>query len=99
MVVVHYVQGIPERITRSLKKRKISVAARLHLTLRNILVHPKDKVDPREGVYTIPCKNCPKQDIGETKRKLGVRLKEHKEEVEKIAGKRVYTRDSRKQSE
>ena len=66
-VVVPYVQGITERVTRSLKKRKISVAATPHLTLRDILVHPKDKVDLGKGVYSIPCKNCPKQHIGEAR--------------------------------
>ena len=31
-----------------------------HQTLRNILVHPKDNGEPKEGVYTIDCKNCKK---------------------------------------
>ena len=70
MVVLPYVQGLTKRMTRSLKKRMISVASKPHLTLRNIIVHPKDKIDPREGVYCIPYKNC----IGETKRKLEVRV-------------------------
>ena len=55
---------------------------RPHFTLRNILVHPKDKLKPIEGVYSIDGKNCKQEYIGETKRKLAVRVKEHKEEVE-----------------
>ena len=51
-----------------------------------MLVHPKDKKEPRETtdvVYSIPCKNCDKQYIGETGRKFGLRVDEHKSEAEK----------------
>ena len=48
-----------------------------HVTLINILVHPKDKLEPGEGVYSIDCKHCEPKYIGETKRKLAVRVKEH----------------------
>ena len=70
-----------------------------HLNEVNILVHAKDKLEPREGVYSIECKICEQIYIWETKRKLAVRVKTHKEEVEKIMKSMVYTRDSRKQSE
>ena len=64
------------------------------LTLRNNLVQPKDKLDLREGVYSIDCKNCEQKYIDEIKRKLAVRVTEHKE-VEHITRSTVYTRDSR----
>ena len=44
-------------------------------------------------------KNCEKKYIGETKRKLKIRVKEHREEVERIEKKRIYTREGRRQSE
>ena len=43
--------------------------------------------------------NCEQKYIGETKRKLADRVKEHKEEVEKITRSRAYTRVSRQQLE
>ena len=73
---------------------------RPHTTIRNLLLHPKDKVskeDTAECVYRIPCKNCQKVYIGETGRSLGVRMKEHRKEVELHEGKK-YTRSTRNQS-
>jgi len=54
-------------------------------TLMDLLVHPKDKQDKEditERVYKVSCANCDKTYVGETARKLGVRLREHKTEVE-----------------
>ena len=64
----------------------------------SLLVHPKDKTDPKEGVYTIDCAGCPKKYVGETKRKLKVRVKEHRTETEKVIGTRDI-RDRKRQSE
>ena len=98
MVIVPYVKSLSEKVARIMKKRRISTAMKPHTTLRNLLVHPKDKLDPREGVYKIDCKNCDRCYIGETKRKLAVRVKEHREEVEKQDKGRCFTREARKQS-
>ena len=49
-------------------------------------------------VYNIPCAQCPKAYVGETGRKLGVRIEEHKDSVKKVDNK-AYTRSQRKQSE
>jgi len=35
-----------------------------------------------EMIYRIPCKNCPSSYIGETDRKLGLRMKEHRKEAD-----------------
>ena len=69
------------------------------MTHRNILVYHNDKPEPRKGVYSIDCKTCEPKYIGEMKWKLAVRVKEHTDGVEQITWSRVYTRDSRKQSE
>jgi len=59
-------------------------------TLRRLLVHTKNK-HKKEGitncVYKIPCGNCEETYIGETGRKFGTRLKEHKREVEATTNK------------
>ena len=49
-------------------------------TLRNRLVHPKDKVSNLEKtgvVYHIKCEECDATYVGETERRLQKRLKEH----------------------
>ena len=70
-----------------------------HTKLRALLVHPKDKTDPKEGVYTIDCTGCEKKYVGETKRKLQVRVKEHRSETEKVSKGTNYTRDKKKLSQ
>ena len=99
MVVLPYVSGLSEKLARIFKKRGIVTAMKPQSTLKSLLVHPKDKTDPKEGVYTIDCKGCDKKYVGETKRKLKVRVKEHKTETEKISKSVVYTRDRKRQSQ
>ena len=69
-------------------------------TLRQVLVHPKDKVDKQKKagvVYKIPCNQCEKVYIGETGRQLGTRITEHRKEAEKISD-RNFTRSTRRAS-
>ena len=72
-----------------------------HCTIRNMLVHPKDKRDPlntTDVIYSVPCKNCPVSYIGETGRKFGKRIAEHRTEAEKLfMG--VKTKATRKSSQ
>ena len=71
-------------------------------TLRQNLVHPKDKrpiTDNAGVIYKIPCQQCPKSYIGETGRRFGIRLKEHKDEVDKVDKSARFTRSQRKTSE
>ena len=58
-----------------------------------MLLHPKDRINDEEKpevVYKIPCKNCERVYVGETGRPLGVRIKEHRKEVDSITG--IFTR-------
>ena len=74
-----------------MRKHGITTPARPYRTLRQTLVHPKDKVkvDDKCGVvYHIPCLSCPQVYIGETGRKLSVRIGEHKKETEKVTAPR-----------
>ena len=83
MVVVPYVKGLSEAFARILKSHGIATANRLHRTLRNFVV-PKDKVRDKEKtelIYCVPCKNCSSFYVRETDRKFGLRIKEHKKEV------------------
>ena len=79
-VVAPYVEGVSERLQRVFKSYGVSVCHKPHQTLRKLLVAPKDKtkVEEQSGVvYRIPCSSCNKVYVGETKRVLGERLKEH----------------------
>ena len=98
MVVLPYVAGVSEKLARIFKKRQVSTAMRPHTTLKGLLVHPKDKSDPKEGVYRIDCGGCDKVYVGETKRALKTRVGEHRKEVEELEKSMVYTRSSRKAS-
>ena len=65
--------------------QNIKVALKPHLTIGSLFPRPKDPVpkDQARGViYSIPCKDCEKLYIGETKRKFNTRLREHKKAVE-----------------
>ena len=100
LVVIPYIEGLSERLSRTFKKHGFSTAMKPHKTLRNMLVHPKDKRNPMqtaEAIYEIPCKNCPKTYIGETGRLFKTRLSEHRTETEKVSAK-SYTRAQRKSS-
>jgi len=61
------------------------------------VVHPKDKVrdeEKNELIYCVPCKNWSSPYVGETGRKFGLKIKEHKKEVDSFtAG--TQTRASR----
>jgi hypothetical protein len=62
LVVVPYVKGLTERVSRVFKKHGFATAMKPHRTLRSMVVHPKDKRDPlqtAETVYEIECKSCP----------------------------------------
>ena len=101
MVVLPYVNGVSERVSRVLKQYNIASAMKPHSTLRSQIVHPKDKRDDlnkTDALYSIPCLNCDDEYIGETARKFETRLNEHKTEVEKV-DKSVSTRAGRKESQ
>ena len=100
MVVIPYIEGVSEKLQCIFWKQKISTAMRPHNTIKNLLVHPKDKREANqmcEVVYDISCKGCDKSYIGETGRAFGTRLKEHQSDAEKVAN-RKFTRAQRKES-
>jgi len=91
MIVIPYVEKVSEAIVRIMKKHNVPVAMKPWKTLKDLLVHPKDKQDKED---TIECVYCDETYVGETGRKLGVRLHEHKTEIESKT-KRAYTRSQR----
>jgi len=102
MVVIPYVQGLSEAYSRVCRKYDIQTAMRPHMTLRNLLVKPKDQIEKMENtgvVYKVKCKGCDKVYVGETARQLRVRIGEHQKDVNTSCNSRKYTRSARKESE
>ena len=48
VVTIPYVKGLSEAFSRILKTYRICTAVRPHTTLRNMLVHPKDRINDEE---------------------------------------------------
>ena len=79
-VGIPYVKGLSEQLQRLFKKKNINIYHQPWNTLRQKLVHPKDKVDISrkcDVVYQINCSDCDKIYVGETCRSFGQRFKEH----------------------
>jgi len=57
----------------------------------------QEKEDLTECVYKVPCVNCDETHINETGRKFGIRVQEHRTEVESKTG-RTFTRSLRASS-
>ena len=86
LLILPYIQGLSEKITRTCTHFNIKTAFTARPTLRNLLVQVKGKPPPtsRLGVvYCIPC-NCGRTYIGETGRSLSVRISEHKRAVQQL---------------
>ena len=63
VVTVPYVHSFTEKIQRIFTKHRVATVVKPQTTLRQVLVHPKDKVDQEKKagvVYKIPCNQCEK---------------------------------------
>jgi len=83
--VIPYVQNVSDSVARIMRKYDVPVAMKPYQTLKNVLVHPKDKQnkeDDNRMRVKVPCANCDKTYVGGTGRKYGVSLQEHRTEVE-----------------
>ena len=79
-----YIKGVSERVERILKPHNIMLAHKSKTTIKTKLGHLKDSREATEknnAVYKINCKNCSCSYIGETIKKVGDRLKEHKRNI------------------
>ena len=79
-VKLPYIKGASEAVQRVFKNHGIPSFQKPFNTIRNLLVRPKDKNDPKKTcgiIYNISCPSCKETYIGETGRNLETRLKEH----------------------
>ena len=81
-VVLPYVPGLSQRISRCFRRTGLRVSMRPPPTLRSLLCRKKPGQLEKHGlVYRIPCSACPWSYIGETGRTLRERVAEHKRAV------------------
>ena len=81
LMLLPYVEGVSERIRKACRNLNIRVVFKSGPTLRSMLTKVKDPLPAEKQanvVYEVPC-TCGKVYIGETKRRLETRLKEHRE--------------------
>ncbi|XP_076748497.1 uncharacterized protein LOC112431314 isoform X3 [Maylandia zebra] len=81
-IVIPYVAGVSEKLRRVFSKYDIPVYFRPSNTLRQKLVHPKDKTPKHKlnnVVYAVQCsEECPDFYIGETKQPLHKHMAQHR---------------------
>ena len=81
-VTLPYVAGLTEKVKRVFMKEGIAVSTKPFNTLRDRLIHPKDKI-PIEAksdvVYKVECgaPDCEEFYIGETQQTVKARMKQH----------------------
>ena len=81
LAVLPYTAGVSENVKRVCQKFGMKVVFRSSHSLRSMLTKVKDALPMEKQaniVYRIPC-SCGKAYIGETKRRLETRLKEHRD--------------------
>lgn len=80
-----YSKNVSDKIRRILSKYGVRTIFRPPKKVRALLRSPKDQIPlSSPGVYLVPC-SCGKSYIGETKRSISVRLKEHIKAVQNNA--------------
>ena len=83
VAILPYIEGLTQNLSRLLKKNNIKCAISSRgQTLKDKFPSAKDKQPPeiKPCVYQIPCR-CGKKYIGQTRRKLETRVKEHQRDI------------------
>ena len=78
--------GPQEKIEKTCAPLRVKATFKPQSTLKQLLMKVKQempKKKKKEVVYQVPCKDCLKVYIGETKRTLKTRISEHKQAVKK----------------
>ena len=96
-VKLPYIKGASEAVQRVLKNHGIPSFHKPFNTIRNLLVRPKDKNDPKKTcgiIYNISCPSCKETYIGETGRNLETRLKEHLDPKSSQSAVQIHTQST-----
>ena len=85
-LVLPYTNKFFENISDKLKKYNVTTIPRFNNNLSKLITRGKDNTALTEQtnvVYKLKCKNCDATYVGETKRKMSVRIKEHEKNIQK----------------
>jgi len=86
---IPYVRSISESFLPIVKKYGFDIAFSVPNTLNRFIKRGKDTIEPmsqNDCVYKIECSNCDMTYVGQTKRRLCTRLKEHIADINKKKG-------------
>lgn len=73
-----YIKGVTDKIGRILKQRDIKTIYTSNNPISKFLKSPKDTIsNEHQGIYEIPCSECPRTYIGQTNRRVSSRVYEH----------------------
>ncbi|XP_053699016.1 uncharacterized protein LOC128745987 [Sabethes cyaneus] len=83
-ISIPFYPKITNPIKNILKRHGYHAVYKSNTTIRDSLCNAKDKVPTkdRSGIYQINCKDCPSIYIGQTRRKIQARIKEHRNATE-----------------
>lgn len=91
---VPYVKNISERFSRLTKKYDLNIAYSCHNSLGRFIKTGKDKIDNfcrSNVVYRLNCLECDASYVGQTKRQLNTRLKEHRSNINRAVSPSVVS--------
>jgi len=86
---IPYIKSISESFLPIARKYGFDIAYTIPNTLSRYIIRGKDRIDSmsqNDCVYKISCSNCDSSYVGQTKRQLETRLKEHKSDIKKKNG-------------
>ena len=80
VISIPYYNGLSDDIAKIMKEYDIKVVFKQGIRLRNILNNNNKRsiLNRHNVVYDLSCKDCDEIYVGQTKRKLGIRIFEHK---------------------
>ncbi|BHF74006.1 hypothetical protein SprV_0401709000 [Sparganum proliferum] len=82
-----YIDGVSEAVSRLLRPLGIGIAHRPESTIRNLVMRPKTPLPRGETtnvIYRIQCSSCEMNYIGETGKRLQIRVGEHMRAVRRM---------------
>lgn len=85
-IAIPYVKGTSERLRSILNEYNFDVLYTIPKQFDSIIKKGKDKIEANkltEVVYKIDCCNCEVSYIGQTKRHIATRIKEHQSDIKK----------------
>lgn len=79
MIPFNYTPQITNKLKSIFMKHNLKIVFNNNNKLQNVLHNPKDKIETqnKSGIYKITCNNCENIYIGQTKRNILTRFKEH----------------------